>query len=94
MYQDMFKKVLSGVVIGGLVMSLGLGCKKKEEAQEPPAGTEQPAPTTPGDMPGEEPQVPSGMEAPSMEPGAPMMDTDQPSTDEDMGDETQQSPMS
>lgn len=93
MYQDMFKKVLSGFVIGGLVMSLGLGCKKKEEAQEPPAGTEQPAPTAPEGMPGEEPQAPYGMETPSMEPEAPTMDTDQPLSQEDVEDETQQDPM-
>lgn len=79
MNQGMFKKVLSGVVIGGLVMTLGLGCKKKEKAEEPPAGTEQTEPSAPEAAPTE--QAPVGTEtpsAPSTEPGQPAAPAEQP----------------
>jgi hypothetical protein len=81
-----FKKVLSGVVVGGLVMTLGLGCKKKEKTEEPPAGTEQSVPTTPEETPSE-PQAPYGTEAPS----APSAEPSEPTTPP--ADETTQAPM-
>lgn len=83
MSHGMFKKVLSGVVIGGLVMTLGFGCKKKEKTEEPPAGTEQSVPTTPEETPSE-PQAPYPYETEA--PSAPSEDTSQP-------DETTQAPM-
>jgi len=86
MNHGMFKKVMSGVVVGGLVMTLGLGCKKKEKAEEPPAGTEQSAPTTQEETPSE-PQAPYGTEAPS----APSAEPSQPTTPP--ADGTTQAPM-
>lgn len=90
MNQGAFKKVLSGVVIGGLAMTLGLGCKKKEKVEEPPFGTEESAPTNPEEVPSgaadpygtEVPTDSYGTEVPtdsSEEPGQP--------------DETTQAPM-
>ena len=90
MNQGMFKKVLSGVVIGGLAMTLGLGCKKKEKTEEPPAGMEQSVPTTPEETPSE-PAAPYGAETPS----APSEESSLPTTPTEQApaDGTTQAPM-